>query len=103
MPRYDHEFADPGGRSALTLETATMNALPASIRIYPEFAVARVACPHCGANKGEQCVSTAIPRTHWQRMDEAKAAVLRMIAEQGGTQPLRPIRPSTQDGDHDHE
>lgn len=50
--------------------------------IYPEFAIAHVACPHCGAAKGEPCNSSANPRMHWQRIDEAKAEMARMLASE---------------------
>lgn len=43
--------------------------------IYPEMAVDLVACPTCGAAKGEKCISSSVPRMHaWRMEDAARAA-----------------------------
>lgn len=58
-------------------KTVTFMYTPA---IYPEMAVDLVACPTCGAVKGEKCISSSVPRMHGQRMhgqrmdDAARAA-----------------------------
>ena len=50
-------------------------------RIYPEAATAGVACPHCGAAKGEQCISSAVPRLHYHRTDAARDNLRRQIKD----------------------